>query len=61
MRDREKETHIGLRATSLRSLIVAALVLCVAIIVVAGWLGKSDNPEQNSVAHMKTRSTTGSR
>ena len=61
MRDHEKEPNTAVRAASLRGLIAAALILCVAIILMAGWLGKNDSREASSVAHMKARSTTGSR
>ena len=52
----------GSRANSaLRGFIAAGLVLCVAIIIAAGWLGKSDSPHGDEVAHVKAHSTTGSR
>ena len=51
-----------LRASStLRSFIAAGLVLCVAIIIAAGWLGKGDGPHGDEVSHVKAHSTTGSR
>ena len=45
----------------LRSFIAAGLVLCVAIIIAAGWLGKSDSHRGDVVTDVKARSTTGSR
>ena len=47
--------------SALRGFIAAGLVLCVAIIIAAGWLGKSDSPHGDEVAHVKAHSTTGSR
>ena len=52
----------GPRANSvLHGFTAAGLVICVAIIIAAGWLGKSDNRHDGEVAHVKERSTTGSR
>jgi len=39
----------------------AGLVVCIAIIIAAGWLGKSDSHRGGEVADVKARSTTGSR
>jgi hypothetical protein len=47
--------------TMLRGLIVIALVICAAIIITAGWFGKSDSRVTGTVAHVRTQSTTGSR
>ena len=47
----------GPRANSvLHGFTAAGLVLCVAIIIAAGWLGKSDN-HGGEVADVKARST----
>jgi hypothetical protein len=52
----------GPRANSvLHGFTAAGLVLCVAIIIAAGWLGKSDSDRGGEVADVKARSTTGSR
>jgi len=48
-------------SSTLRSFIAAGLVLCVAIIIAAGWLGKGDGPHGDEVSHVKAHSTTGSR
>ena len=45
----------------LHAFTATGLVLCVAIIIAAGWLGKSDSRGGGEVAHVKERSTTGSR
>jgi hypothetical protein len=45
----------------LRAFTATGLVLCVAIIIAAGWLGRSDSHRGVEVTDVKARSTTGSR
>ena len=62
MLDHMTKREKGPRAISvLHAFTATGLVLCVAIIIAAGWLGKSDSPHGDEVAHVKAHSTTGSR
>ena len=62
MSDHMTKPEKGPRANSaLRSFIAAGLLLCAAIIIAAGWLGKSDSHHRSELAHVKAHSTTGIR
>jgi hypothetical protein len=62
MLDHMTKREKGPRAISvLHAFTATGLVLCVAIIIAAGWLGKSDSHRGDVVTDVKARSTTGSR
>jgi len=63
MLDHMTKREKGPRAISvLHAFTATGLVLCVAIIIAAGWLGKSDDRHRgDAVTDVKARSTTGSR